>query len=550
MSFTKKCLSNTLNNILDLDTMGPKVELNFNNKTTYKTLIGTLASILCLVMSLFSISSTIESAIYKTNPDVYINTLYDNKEITFNSSNFKLFFNILAYNTTTYSLRTLTKEEFGIPVYATIKQNSSGFHILTNGLLPLTECDEEFSNYNEGYLPGSSNFTQEEIDQIRRSSYCLPRSNYTLSSDNKDYEMLGVVFPYHSFKAAYKNFGSICVKITYQNKLLKPNDFKNHYQMVWQEFFFYLDHTTQNFYTLYLEQYRIIKDQTFFLFADEIGQSGINGAGFGDTGYLKKDIQDVDFFAGVFLKRKNTLTESIIKYKAVNDILSAFGGTYGVLYQLFYFIVNLIIYRHFNVSIIGSVYDFYSPRGTEEITLQTFKGIINDNNFHSYNNIEKKGSPRLLVLKNNLLNSIDKHSSESSLSNDNDLFVQKCLDKIKANKYLRLNSLLKVIKFSLCRYDRAFVKAVDVYKNKLDEFLDVTNFIKMQLRFKKVINILFTEIERSIIESNSVNVRKHLDKNIGCDIDKEIIIRNILNNKTPEDPRHQKLLEYFINNNF
>jgi hypothetical protein len=541
------------NFLLYLDYIGPKAEINFKGQPRYQTLLGAFGSILCLLLTLTAMSSNIKSFIYKTNPSVYINTLYDNQGIVLNPSSFQFYINILSFNLSDYTYTPIGNNEVGPIALANIRQNSSGYY-LTSKRMAMVECDfVTFKDYNTGFLSPKSNLSVDQIELLRKNSLCLPNIDFRLENSVETQDYVTVVVLEDSFAAVLKEYPIIAIKVTWRSMLLKPNDFKNYYQMNWNEYYIMLDPNKQTLYNLEVENYHLTKDNTFFLFESQEENVIINGLGMSELfGLIKNNAYEE--LMGITISKSKKSTETLIKYNSLNDVIADFGGTFGVLYSLLSALIQLVLSSNYNFLIVGDIFDLYTaPKqgmGKDDLRkhFEELKGgSIIDHNFPPL-----KESNKLLLL-NNLISSHDK-GNQQPLSDDDsrtDDFIRQAVEKHRMNRTINLKGSKSVLKY-LCttsKLNTEVKKVVDLLVQRNEKAMDVVEMIKCNLYLKRLYHVLYDDLERAVLLNNSINI-----KDYSCPLEVNTIhfkdkLKGLLL-KNSKSTLPYNILEYFINSNY
>jgi hypothetical protein len=154
----------------------------------------------------------------------------------------------------------------------------------------------------------------------------------------------------------------------------------------------------------------------------------------------------------------------------------------------------------------------------------------------------------ILTLKNNqFITSFDKE-----MENDKESFIKASVQRISANKKIKIKKQLYGYCFSIVGKNSwsSLNKILGKLKDKIQESLDVTAYLKQNILFKNIVELLFNHNELQIISKNNVNVNQiQKEKTLVNEYNIESIL-DYLTNTNMRDEKNRKILKYFINNYF
>jgi hypothetical protein len=569
--------------IKDVDIMGPSPAINFEGQVRYRTVIGSLFTVVCFIIAISSISSTISSAIYKVNPSSYVNTVFDDKSILLNRTGFPMFINILSFDINTFQFTPIPKNEFGYPGYASINTNLTGF-FLKEPNRSLIDCDDTvFGDYNSGFISEKSHLSKPEIDYLKSISICLPPGD-TLINTAVDAEDWGLIpFPLVMFKDVLKKYPYVAIKFTWRNMLLTPNNYTNYYKRIWKEYFFIADTSKQYYFKFDLENYHLAKDQSVFLLQDVVETDIINGVKIEPWITLNRQINDQDWFAAVIFNKSNLSTDALIKYTSLNDIISDFGGSFGILFSIFSILLSFVVDRRYDLHLIDNVFKFYYSDNSHypekrflpflherSINRDFKKDDLPINELKRNNELlliksnvnEKLDSGIISENKNNYFQSIDRGgclesdisrvSREVILDPANQDFINESLKKVQSRRKINLLKKYGLVGYLTCFRGKEFKKlgsALEGYEKSINDHLCASKIISNSLNMEKMMKIMFSKIEQQIVVENYVNVNNEHEGRTDKRLDDETVLRDILNWDL-KDKRKKKVLRYYLQNNF
>jgi hypothetical protein len=559
--------------LFSLDIMGPSIALNFDGRENYRTGLGTFFTFGTLIICLFTISGSLESVFYKTNPNVYSSSAYDDEPLLLNNTSLKFYITVLSLDTETFTYTPINKNETNlIPTYNLLKNNRSGSYYTSNQA-PLVDCgDSVFKDYNTGFVSEKAYLSQDTIEEIKRDAYCLPDIDYTIGTNSKEQIMFNIGFNYGLYIKALQKYDNIIIQFTYRTILVNPDNFTNYYNQVWKDANILIKPNKINVYQFNIEKYKLNKDQTKFIFSDEINTDLINGKDLtllGSLDTVKSD--DYNILSISFIKN-NISTKTNVKYKSFNDVISDFGGSYGVLFPFFQFILKLIVFKIYNLLVVDHVIKLYEPQ--DEGYRRYFKEYIINKNFVSENRLsesdklkieanqiqdlkigklaETEQNPELKI--NRFIDSFDKQSGVFiyKQAETKEEFIRNSVKAISLNKKISIDislitHLLRCLKTD--KKTKAVNKLVDICSDLLEDTLNISSIFSSKILFKKMTKVIFSKEELEILTNFNFGIHSYkLKENIGeNDSGRQIKYLIDLNY---DDRKNKKLLKEFINAKF
>jgi hypothetical protein len=547
---------------LSLDAMGPSITLNFDGKENYRTGFGTLFTFTTLIICIFTISGTIDSVINKTNPNVYSSTTYDDQPLSLNNTSLKFYITVLTLDLTTFTFTPIDKSEFQLnPIYNQVKENRTGTYLISNST-PLVDCGESiFKDFNSGFISEKEYLNPDAVEDIRRNAYCLPDVNYTIGSNLQEQIMFNIGFLSGLYKHAFKKYPYIVVQFTYKTVLLNPDNFTHYYDYVWKGNYFLLKKDRMDFFEFNIENYQLKKDQTMFIFSDEVETNLVNGIDFVQIASVDDVLGDQYSYLSITFNKSNRSTKTDIRYKSLNDVISDFGGSFGALFPLFQFILKLIVVRIYNFLVLDDVIKLYEPQNEnykhkfKNFVLQGDKIIINKDRLDESlpEKLDKSVDKSHKLNINHFINSFDKQGGVFVFrySETRGEFIKNSTAIISANKKISINDTLKSSFICAKKSKKAqnLKKIADKCRDLLEDTLNISSIFSSTILFKKLMKILFTKEEFQIISNSSCSINSFKVKDTAGNVNPENQIQYLLE-LNYKDRRSRKLLKEFINSNF
>jgi hypothetical protein len=548
------------NCFLSLDAMGQQITLNFDGHDTYRTGIGTVFTFGCLVICILVAADSLGSFFHKSNPNVLTSSYYDDQPLQMNNTSFKMYITIMTMDIATFAYKPIPKSELlYYPRTNYLKTNTSGIYIMSESL-PLVDCtDDVFADYNSGYASEKAYLSPDAIEYIKQASLCIPDVDYTISNNIQEQMFFDIDFSNRLYKHLNSRYPNIMVQVSYRTVLLNPENFTNHYYMVWKQGFFPLRPNKLDYYRLDIESYEVKKDQTVFLFPDERKQQLINGKELTLEVSLDTVLTDDQNLVMISMSKNNLSTRTKIKYTSLNDFISQFGGSFGALFPIFQFLLRLITKKIYGVLLLDRVFKLYQPEDAEYRNV--FKSSVLGSKQTNISEIASGGKEQIeshvtnnhLILKNNaLIHSIDKQVVYSTKLKPElgEEFLNKSVEKTKRVKLVPIN-----MRDYCCakRYTRSLDLCVIAQKcgEMIEHSSDIANLLVTSILLKRITSMLFNKEELSIISNMNVNIHKCKDKQVRptnpSTVEGEIKMLMGLDYK---ERRNRKLLKEFINNNY
>jgi hypothetical protein len=547
-------------NLKYFDFMGPTANFNINGNDNYKTYIGALLSIATIILTLITTYSTIDSTFNKTNPNVFTSSVYESDMLTFNNSNFQFYISLIYLDNQTFKFNPIKREEIlFFPIFASVHSNNTGLYYESD-YLSFVNCSESFfKDYNSGSISNSEYYSKQQINDLQVNSFCLPEMNYTLINSIKDESLVNIIFLFEAFKSVIEKYPIIFIQINWKTLLLNPNNFTNPYEMVWKNYIIPIKKNYVSYYNLNIESYSVIKDQTAFLFSDEINGNEISGTGVTEFLNLDNPTPMQGLFACLNISKQNLSTQTFIKYSSWNDVLSDFGGSFGILYPVVSLLLRLLVTKYYELDIIDNIYDFYNSEGRgidPDFKHRIIKANLNnkDNFGHYKTNLNDNIVPAndILALRNNqFLTSFDKEVGVENNTGTSEL-IKSAICKISSNKTVKIKKRL----FSYCIYckiSKSETNDLNTILNRLREkiqhSMEITAYIRNSFLFRNSLEVLLNKHELKIIELNKVNIDGFNYKSKAHNLGVETLL-NYLLSLDYEEKKNKKLLKYFIKNYF
>jgi hypothetical protein len=537
-----KIINNKLiSNLLNLDAMGQSVSLNLNGRDSYQTLIGTVFTLISLIICLFTVSDTIESFIYKSNPNVFTTSSYDDNSLRINNTNMKLFIIFFNYDTPTTISTPISKSELDYyPRYFHMTSNSTGVYQYSDAM-SMVDCDNSiFGDYNTGFISPKAYLDAGTIEYIKMFSYCLPDSEHVIDNNLQENTFLTISFILSSFKQLSKKYPNMMVQVNYRTVLLNPENFKSPSNLAWKQFVFTLKLDKIELYKLLVESYHIDKDQSVFLFSDEPNYTLVNGIEVSQLGSLEEKPKDNDSFVSLSIMKSDLATTTKIKYKSLNDVISDFGGSFGVLFPMLRLLIQIITTPLYRNTLLASVFRFYEPEDKEygrifkSILLSRCKepSVSRENYLNDFN-----GDKLVLINHNEYISSVDK------LECKDEEFVTRSIEKIKKNRIINI----RLYDYFKCRKSNISSLLMKKYNIMIEKDLDVTHVLSHVSKLDRLSRLLLNEVELDVISKSRINIDCNDKFAIGNE-DTGKIIQYLLSLDYKESRNRQLLNEFILNN--
>jgi hypothetical protein len=530
--------------LLKLDTMGPTPSINYNGMQNYQSILGTLFTLIAIILSFITISSIIQQAIYKTNPSYYVSSTFDDSDLTLSPGEFPLYLSLSVFNLTSYKVTPIPKSDIIIPpYYTTVLQNRTGYFPDPN-FKNMVDCDDKvFADFNTGFISERSFLSQSEINEIKAYSYCLPPVNFTLTNTIDVQSFLTIFIKNGAVKREFDEQTVLAISVNYRSVLVKPNNFDHHYQRIWKEFFYPANLKAETYYRFYLQNYNIKKDQTTFLFTDELNTNVINGDNPFPEVVINKDVGPGQIISGLTLTKSNMSSQAYLKYTSFNDVLSSFGGSFGIFYSVFQILVQIIIQPIFKTDVINNIFSFYSTEDNDYGDKIFKQYVFSKNTNHSLNKIDINNND---IEKANL--------KENPVNLNKEEFMKDALDRITKNKKVKIDIYYLKNYFYCCKKSKKssmISGLIETCENFIENNLNVANIIKRDIMLQKVLHIFFDKNEIYLLGKNSFNVAKCgcLKINPNKEIGNENLLKLIMDYNYDER-KNRKLLKCFIKNNY
>ena len=135
---------------------------------------------------------------------------------------------------------------------------------------------------------------------------------------------------------------------------------------------------TKNIYNLEIEDYTLAKEQGIFIFSDERDFNFINGKDLTLYQRFKRidRIPGYDFLMAIQISKSITSTNMYIKYKSFGDVLSAFGGSFEVLRNIFEPLLGLFINNFYITGLMNRVYRYHNNTYASQIPYKQYKDLF------------------------------------------------------------------------------------------------------------------------------------------------------------------------------
>ena len=122
--------SSLYNKLLSLDMLGPTPTINYEGNERYSTLLGLAMTLFVFVIPLLTIQFLISNFIYRTNPDTFLTTSYEENATVLNNTSYQFYIGILRMDQVTKQFIYVNKSEFDSPGLVYFRQNNSGYFSL------------------------------------------------------------------------------------------------------------------------------------------------------------------------------------------------------------------------------------------------------------------------------------------------------------------------------------------------------------------------------------------------------------------------------------
>lgn len=384
-----------------LDMLAPKYELNFKGENGYKTPLGSVFTLVVFGITFFSIRNTFSDFINKTNPQMTLeNYTVDELSTTSTSS---------------------------IPIQITFEiAGGDRSKVSTSGILApnvtYSKSSEPSKNDKENQGEGKDNMKKDQKSGVRMinclfsnstsdsSSFCLD-STQTLNFGDTEFkfdpsestEYVNYTFVMHieykDLKYNLSNYDNPFFEGSGKEFVLVQSNYFSLRELLFVKktvrirdtgFIYYNERTPVDYYQL--DQIKLI-----YSFDQIMGQDDNKGP----TGHNFK------------FTIKTTGENIEIDYVTFDDVLSAFGGTFGSIFYIVQTVYAYICDFFMNVELVNVVFKFHSGsdiihradnfeskfRNTSELQCRETEMINNTNLVGSYNirEISKRKAPEIIT---------------------------------------------------------------------------------------------------------------------------------------------------------
>ncbi len=365
---------------LKLDFLGPGIGLNHKGEGNYQTMIGVIFSIVAYAFSIMCVWDLVEDFIKKKNPSYMLSKSFSDASVKINNENFLSYFKLKKFNFQTKTYAYLPPKEGYLQIQLIELKNNQIIRRQikdSNGVMRneinLVPCQSlnSLDTYNSHLLKGFRNRTEEEIQNIKKDSFCIPdlidleiftrdsnSVSFTISTNPNIIEMTNTVeSDIFFFEYSFLN-------IDFELEWEEP------YRMVWYTNQKLIKKDSYKRFIINIDENDINVDKTQFVEKQEFNQNVITGSKdvFFDGELNKKQLdptntslQNVEL---VFKKSLEKYNHSV-EFEKFNSLLGEFGGTLDIVSKFFssliYFLTNpFLIASELNESIL-----FHSNKLTE-----------------------------------------------------------------------------------------------------------------------------------------------------------------------------------------
>lgn len=383
------------------------------------------------------------------------------------------------------------------------------------------------------------------------------------------------------------------IVLYYKDLYLSPDNYNIPFKKYWKIQSFVLNTARLQIIQLYLQDNIIIKSHQKFLFPHEetFNKTSKHEVWSIPAEYFDEiDDPNNHLFELQFLKSYNkNIIE--IRYYSFDDIISVFGGTFGVISS---FIQSIfLIFAHFFLKkkMINDVFDFHETTFDQSKSREYYnipsiqsikvrrKGIaplsnieiLNDSKYLRNDHLFLRVKPQIVPSDKIIMNSNSNNLNEGSINDgkqENDNESINCEGDSKVNEVIadfkNIIRSKKKIKISCCEIFLAMAKfhfgwkltnkqiLINKSNQLIEENLEYTSFIKMSLDFHMLRNIL---IEKDYIEYTSFpSININSDNAISRLADLELNTskrtwdnERVLVKLSKENMQNQKYLKIFEN---
>jgi hypothetical protein len=374
--------------LLSFDLIGPDPKLILKEGQKFNTYLGLLFSAVCFALSLVIVRFIFFSYVNKSDPDVGISPIYLKEPIVFNRSSFKLFITITSVDPQSFSFTPIPKSELFPPALLTGMSNSSGL-FLNPEIIPLSDCGNDvFEDYNSGFIDKSKSLSEKEIAILQLVSFCLPANfSFSLNSFGNTRDQLQIAFPYEPYSLLMKKYPIIGLQLNYRQVFLNPGDIQNYYKLVWTQQLIPFDLDYQTMWGLELQNYTLTMDSTDFIFTKKRTESHVSPLTFKPVLNVKRNDKTLglNFLTSLSLIKTEYSTITLIRYKSMNDVIAAFGGTFSVLTNVAKILLLSIVNNFYSPYLINEIFSFHTNQNMQDRKMIKNKILESNRNRDCFN---------------------------------------------------------------------------------------------------------------------------------------------------------------------
>lgn len=488
-----------------LDFIGNKPNFKLNKHNHYQTYFGAFASVLVIFLNFAITRSTFFNFFENTFPSMSQSYSTNDNRLYFNlQNNSFLMFNYNYVNTANISRHPIHYNETIIPPIVIVSDllDESNTYFDKPSVL-LERCTnmitkESFPNYE------NDKEYYDNILSIASFSYCMPSNdNLYTSLNSKSYGQLLTV---SILKQADTTLRSLYpdkllgLLMYYEKRYINQDTTKKDQffikKLEYEYFPFSNEENKISIYNLFFEKVQYIRDYSLFLFYGTINEDNFHS--------LQKNVfngntksSNTQITSLFIMLNKSTLSRVFnFQFTSLSDCLSAFGGTYEIIFILVETFYVFFFSFDYKAYLINSVFSFHAEDEESKQSARKVSAAFgnNINNFQSNTNRENK----------NTISELDRivkgDGTTNRLPEISQIELKICLNKI----------LLKRQPYSINSIDTlkaAFnqIRNKESEKDKLINLLDIV--IQENIDFVKIIknSLDIYALKETIIEKPLIN---------------------------------------------
>ena len=505
-------LDRLMSSFKKLDFMGTSIKFTYRGKDTNERFLGSLLTIGAFFITLASLNNILLDYFNETNPSTKSYFTVNDDPIQLNRDNFEFMITFSYFNTSTLSITYIPFDDIEVkPLF--VKYSSWND-------LSISEYKKEFISCKGIY---KANTEDEELFWNYYNS-CLPDVNINLTTvwDNSDQNAYTIEFDPVYYNKLIEKYTYVLIAINFKKEMMSINNYTQPYSLFWTNEAFLLNKDTILFHSIELQTMEFKVKNSGFIFNSErpvFSKAMLN--------YINDNIK-LSNVSDDLKRRMPPITIQLttsknkklieISYISLDEVLAAIGGTFNVIYFIFFLLYSFNDSMSIKQSILNSLYSMhYYEEDRKNHTC--FKS-------NAKNNQSKEKSVKVLDLipeekQSNNVNNVkvisfthSRHNSQGR--SDNKLVVNNFIsnDKRNVNSYSNTNKNLELYKldqrkqYTIKYIDFCFIKINHKYNNKCPKSRLISKLIELnekQLSIEGIIKLYYdVSTLKSIINHNTL----------------------------------------------